>query len=187
MSDVAVLTVAEAKRLKGSFVYALCEMNRMPFYVGKTTSALSRFSAHSAGETKNKDLRDRLLKKGWGVKILRENPDDLNAAEREEIRKNSPGLLNIILADDGRWEGWSKNADPWSAGTKYKSPSAYCLPIISPEARKIIRSRFASMTTAERCRFELNLWGSWSERFRDQFSDWYRIAWPNMAKYVIEV
>jgi len=90
-----VYTMAIARALRGSFVYALVDEGGI-FYVGKTTNARRRFYQHGA-VTSNLQLARRIRKAANGllVMVLHRDPPDLAAAEAEAIIKYGPSLLNV--------------------------------------------------------------------------------------------
>jgi predicted GIY-YIG superfamily endonuclease len=173
------LTLREAKRLEGAFVYGLADEGGI-FYIGQTRSARRRFQAHAEARTNNPILRERIKATGdtLRVLILHENPDDLSATEREEIRRRGADLVNLVGADHF---AWSKRSDlPWGAGTGVHAPTAYAMMRVRPHVRAELRERLAGMTNAERCLYEVQLLASWPDPLQRKFDRWLSITRDKM-------
>lgn len=176
------LTLCEAKKLVGKYVYGLCRENGSIFYVGQTRSPKVRFQSHSECRSSNPRLREILcaLRGHVRVVILRSNPDDLNSAEREEIARHKDEIVNLIGADS--WV-WSKHSDvPWAAGTGIKSPSAYAMGVASEATKRVVRDRMTKMKDWERCVFELALLGDMPPLRRAMFDKWLSAVTDKMIR-----
>jgi predicted GIY-YIG superfamily endonuclease len=164
-----MLKISEARKLKGSFVYALAD-DRGVFYVGQTRRPSQRFRSHANGETPNRQLRARCLKAddALRVMILHENPDDLNAAELSEIKARD-GLLNLV---GNGWDfTYSPEAKPWAL-KGISSPGQMALRWTKEPEDSPIRKRLKAMTDARRCLYEINLLSSFPEPMRRRFDKW---------------
>jgi hypothetical protein len=170
-SHDARLTIQQAQRLKGRFVYGLADGDGI-FYVGQTRNPARRFEAHGGRRTNNTALRDRLGGAGADLRvvILRRNPGDLNAAEREEIRARSGTLVNLVGGDHWSWERHRRI--PWAAGTGIFSPSAYAMTKTPREHRSTVRAALALLTDAERCVVEVGLLRDFPPHLASRFDGW---------------
>lgn len=179
-----VMTPKAAKKVKGRLVYGLCDLDGTVFYVGKTINAEKRIASHAEGRNSNPKMVDRLrMRSDWGVLILRENPDDLDAAEREEIRaREHLGLLNIILSDSSVWDMYKQSPKPWIAKSGKRSPLTISQNYSLPEARKKIKKKLRAMSEAERCTAELAFYSSMDPRLQRRFSTWFSDTIVDMVR-----
>lgn len=173
------LTIKEAKRLSGPLIYGLADESGV-FYVGQTRSPKNRFQQHAERRGRNEALKQRVLQAGDALRVivLRDDPPDLNAAEREEIRARAGALVNLIGADDARWA--LSDTKPWAAGTGTKSPVSYALAVCRPHIKEAVRQRLAEMSKAERCRFEIETLLSFPAGVQRRFERWLNVTREKM-------
>jgi len=179
-----VLSISDGKKVVGNVIYGLCDLDGKIFYVGKTVSLKKRLQSHSEARTDNARMKERIKgRKDWAVIILRLNPEDLAAAELEEIRAHEPnGLLNIILSDSGVWDMYKDSPKPWVAKSGKRSPYSTCMNHVSPETRKALRKRLKEMTEAERCCAELDFYVKFQGNPRNPFLPWFNDTIVDMVK-----
>lgn len=175
-----LLTVLDAQKLVGSFVYGLCGEDGVIFYVGQTRSPHSRFKSHSDCTSNNARLKRRLrAEKGkLRVCILIANPANLNAAEREQIRFY-PNLLNLVGADHWAWSVVGEQK-PWSAGPGIVSPSSFGMTKTRADWKPKIKAAIAKMTDAERCNFEIGLYRDFPLAIQRRLDKWLDIVQDKM-------
>lgn len=176
-----LLTVPEAQRLSGAFVYGLADDDGEIFYVGRTCSARRRFDTHKNGRGSNAGLNRKVAALGdrLRVAVLVWEPADVAAAERAEIKKREGSLVNLVLSDH---QSWSYNSDlPWSAGQRHHSPTHYILEQCGPAARRETRARLEVLTEIDRCWAELEALASMRLGHRRRFREWWNIAGPKVS------
>lgn len=178
-----LLSVSEAKLIAEPVVYGLCDLTGKIFYVGKTVCPRRRFQAHREGKSKNRPLSDRIRALGSDLRIvvLERSPSDINAAERLQIAAHD-GLLNLIGADS---HFWAKNSEvPWAAGTGVHCPSVYLAVGLSAERRDAIRKIKASMTDADRCKYEASLFFDLERSVQKKLLRWYEACRVKMISCI---
>lgn len=182
MSEAPVLlTIAEAKRLTQPVVYGLADDTGQVFYVGKTVSARRRFASHGQARGSNEGLASavRALGDRLRVVILVSSPPDIDAAEREMIRRHEGTIVNLMLADS--WQ-WAKNsAVPWAAGPRHHSPMRYAAGQCRPAVQREISVALAQKSVVDRCWCEINMLATLPPKHRARFKGWWRIAGPKIA------
>lgn len=178
-------TPRECKTLIGSFVYALCDEIGREFYVGQTRRLGRRISEHRWRPTKSTNPATRRMIVALGdnlrISILRDNPQDINAAEREEIAKR-PWLLNSI--GPHHW-AWSQRTDkPWHVGTGIKTPSSIFVDHVSDDVGRGLRRYLRSLGRIERALLELRLFEALPPSAMGLGQKWLRLALPKLRQVV---
>lgn len=154
-ANVTNLTIAEAARVRGQFVYGLCDRDGL-FYVGKTRNAARRFETYSKQVLThaNPHLLRRLRDAGDDLRvvILSLNPANLNVAEADAISLHGDRLVNIVAnpyrTRPGQWGGKSLGVTalpdhhrlapcPLCDGPMDGKGKPYCMPCFT----RVVRNR----------------------------------------------
>lgn len=176
-----LLEVSKAKKLKAPCIYALCDTAGMAFYVGKTINPGERFSEHlrPAGGH-NPVLKEKIKKLGVDLRvcILCEDPPDINAAERREIASR-PWIVNMVGPHHWAWQ--CRSDKPWAAGSGIWCPSQLSIRATKDQTKKqTCRAFLRSLTPAERCVVEIELYREFPLGFQRRLNRWLDLAQGKM-------
>ena len=180
LSECDLLDEVGARLVKVPVVYGLSGIDGEIFYVGKANKLRPRFMAHRRNDGPNCRLRERIEAVGADlrVQVLRFDPADIISAEREEIEAGGSRLVNLMRANDPRWDLQSDL--PWSVGTGIRTPAQIEVRRTSKENRVKIRRLVKAMSPARRCRFELEVFADMHPVVQARHASWLDAALPKM-------
>ena len=178
--EIKLLDAVGVRGVTLPVVYGLCGLDGEVFYVGKAKNLRSRFLAHRRNDGPNFRLRGRISELGADlrVQVLQHNPTDIIAAERAEIASGGLRLVNLMLADDPRWE--LQTDLPWSVGVGTWTPSRLQMKLVGKKDRAKIRSLVKAMPPARRCRYELEVFADMHPVVQARHEAWLNAALPKM-------
>lgn len=170
--------ISDLPPISGSCIYAICDTNDIPIYVGKSKNLRKRIEPYLYPEScHNSLLRAFLLSNDLIVKVLEYNPQDINTAEKFWIKKHKKTLLNLVGGGDQNWRHHTRK--PWMANQSIKCPSDMLLRYLKNRERKgyndikkDIDEKRNSMDTKGRATYEVMLAKTNYSRFAKPIEKW---------------